>query len=212
MIDQEGAGTTDFKPGYESETHIEPRLCCGEMPKACKRLSRSMSRLLRHAPHEAGLEPDEEGWVPVAGLLAGLRQKPGFALLEKSSLEKVLDSGDKRRFEISGDRIRALYGHSFPQRIARTPEQPPEKLYHGTNEEAWKSIRGKTIKPMERQHVHLAEGAGLAKATASRKGIKVVVLEVDAIRAHAAGIRFYRGGSDIWLSDEIESPYFSRLD
>lgn len=77
-------------------------------------LSRVVSHALRHEPWLYELELDEEGWVPVDQLLAALREKGGdWAAIDRDALERMIAGGTKRRHELHGDRIRALYGHSL---------------------------------------------------------------------------------------------------
>jgi len=47
-------------------------------------------------------------------------------------LHVMIEKSDKKRYEISNGKIRALYGHSIPQRIIKEQKCPPEVLYHGT--------------------------------------------------------------------------------
>src|SRR5688572_20309865 len=96
------------------------------------KLSKTMSHALRHEPWLYELELDDEGWTPVNVLLETLREsRPGWKNLTVSDIEDVLANQDKKRFEMHGDQIRALYGHSIPSRIKKTPAEPPEILYHG---------------------------------------------------------------------------------
>ena len=96
-------------------------------------LSREVSYALRHAPWEYELEPDAEGFVPVGQLLAALNETGHYSRpVTTGDLEAVVNAPGKRRHEIRDGHIRALYGHSFPMRVAFEPACPPAVLYHGT--------------------------------------------------------------------------------
>jgi len=57
----------------------------------------------------------------------------------------MIEKSDKKRYEISNGKIRALYGHSIPQRIIKEQKCPPEVLYHGTARRFVKSIKKKAF-------------------------------------------------------------------
>ena len=48
----------------------------------------------------------------------------------------MLATASKTRFAIEHGRIRAIYGHSLPQRLERIAAAPPAILFHGTSPEA----------------------------------------------------------------------------
>ena len=131
------------------------------MTETQTKISKTISYALRHRPDEFGLKPDAEGWVPLYDLLSNL----GFAI-GRRDIEEIIALSEKKRFEISGDLIRATYGHSFANKIEFKPVEPPEFLYHGTTERAWKAIKTEGLKPMNRQYVHLSSD----KVTAEKVG------------------------------------------
>ena len=89
-------------------------------------LSKEVSYALRHAPQEYGLELDEEGFAPVEELLAALNERPGRErLLTVNDLQEIVRSSDKKRHEIVGGKIRAYYGHTTSQKIAKREGRPP---------------------------------------------------------------------------------------
>lgn len=99
-------------------------------------LSRTISQVLRHAPWLFELDLDEEGWADVQSFLCALRSLGGeWAYLSLDDLERVVSTGNKRRYEIVGMRIRALYGHSVAVRFPKEGRLPPSQLYHGTSAE-----------------------------------------------------------------------------
>ena len=61
---------------------------------------------------------------------------------------------------------------------------------------------------MRRQYIHLTTSYELAARIGSRHG-KVRVLEVDAFRAHAAGVAFYRANESFWLADFVPAEFVS---
>lgn len=171
-----------------------------------QRLSKQVSYALRHAPWKYGLELDREGWADLQQLLRALQAR-GWQGLTAADLEEMNRLSDKQRFEIAGGRIRALYGHSIPQRICREPAPPPEVLFHGTARRFLPSIREKGLLPQGRQYVHLSADPETALEVGRRHGRHPVVLKIQARRAWDDGIRFYRGNDSVWLSEAIPWRY-----
>jgi putative RNA 2'-phosphotransferase len=163
-------------------------------------LSKYLGYLLRHDPAAAGLELGAGGWVPVDELLAGLARtgRP----IDRGRLEAVVAGGEKRRYEIVDDRIRASQGHSRPVDLQLEPVRPPEVLFHGTVERFLAPIREHGLRPGQRTHVHLSADVATARTVGARRG-EPVVLRVDAAGMHAAGALFYRATNGVWLTDRV---------
>ena len=171
-------------------------------------LSRVASRALRHAPEEYGLKLDPQGWVLVDALVAALRAgRKGWEAVTRADVERMMATASKQRFEIDGDRIRAMYGHSVTAEIQHVEAAPPSILFHGTTPAAWESIRADGLRPMNRQRVHLAADVATAVIVGIRRANPPVVLEVRAAEAAAAGVRFWIGNDSIWLADFVPVAY-----
>jgi putative RNA 2'-phosphotransferase len=170
-------------------------------------LSRTVSHALRHAPWLYELEPDEEGWVPVEALLTALRRRNRWRNLSLLDVQAMVRENDKRRFELCGGKIRALYGHSLAGRLTREPAIPPALLYHGTDPSVIDAIRTEGLLPVSRQYVHLSTDVPTAQQVGRRKSPHPVVLCIDAARAQRAGIPFYRGNELVWLADRVPPQY-----
>lgn len=166
------------------------------------RMSKLISRLLRHEPELAGLTLDPEGWVQVDELLQGLA-RIGWRL-EREELSQVVAAGDKERFELSRDgaRIRARYGHSVTVDPGYLPSTPPPVLYHGTPAANVEAIRADGISPMARQSVHLSEDVPTARTVGGRRG-RPVVLVIDAAGMSADGAVFHRLPGGVWLTGPV---------
>lgn len=192
------------------------RMCSWEPRKRLSaeyvRLSKFLARVLRHRPEEVGLEVDHEGWVAVEDLLQAVsEQLPSWRHVQRSDLEQIIANSEKTRYQIQGDRIRALYGHSTHVAVDRSPQEPPEVLYHGSAARNLDRIIQEGLHPMRRQNVHLSTDRSLAAEVARRHGRSIVMFKVNARAAWKAGIRFYVGSGQIWVSDAIPSEFIERL-
>lgn len=175
-----------------------------------KELSKEISYALRHAPWEYELELDEEGFVPIEQLLHALNENKDYDRpVTKEDLEEIIRTSDKKRHEIVGGRIRALYGHSVPQAIKKEIGTPPSILYHGTNEFCFGAIKKDGLLPMARQYVHMSTDTQMAETVAKRRKGRVLILKIDAKQAMADGIEFFVGNDRVWLAKHIPPQYIS---
>lgn len=171
-------------------------------------ISKFMSYVLRHAPHEAGLALDTEGWVPFSDLKRAVLDR--FDVTEADILE-VIESSPKKRFTLSNHRIRAAQGHSVSVDLALNSATPPVKLFHGTSLESWPAIQGSGLNKMQRHHVHLSPDFETAKIVATRRRGDYIILEIDAARMHSEGHSFFVSDNGVWLTDHVPSQYLSPL-
>lgn len=174
------------------------------------KLSKAVSHALRHEPWLYELELDTAGWVAVQDLLTALQAaNPGWPPLAREHLSQMIATSDKKRHEIDGDRIRALYGHSTPQKLTAEPAEPPTILYHGTSPKAAALIAESGLQPMGRQYVHLSIDIATASEVGRRKASQPVILNIAATEAFADGVIFYRGNEMVWLADAIPAEFIS---
>ncbi len=171
------------------------------------RLSKYLSRLLRHQPQDARLTLEPGGWVDVNTLIANAKAFNNVSFT-RQALEEVVNSNDKQRFAFNatGDKIRANQGHSVEVDLQLQPVIPPDELYHGTATRSLESILREGILKRDRHHVHLSQDVETATAVGRRHG-SPVVLRVDAAAMHRAGHVFYRSENGVWLTDSV-SPEF----
>ena len=98
------------------------------MSEALSGLSRLVSHVLRHEPWLYELELDDGGWVGVDELIEAVRGSgPEWSGVDRGVLERMVAESAKRRHEIVGDQIRALYGHSLPGLLRREVGVPPDR-------------------------------------------------------------------------------------
>lgn len=173
-----------------------------------RELSKALAHALRHDPSRYKLTLDAQGWVSCDDVLAALRRKGRWRDLERALLDEMVDAQTKRRYEIEGDRIRALYGHSTEDvRIEKPATTPPLALFHGTSPEAAAAILADGIRPMSRQFIHLSIDVPTALSVGRRHCKKPVLFEVLAQEAAEAGYAFYEGNPQTWLADFIPAQF-----
>jgi len=99
----------------------------------------------------------------------------------------VVERDEKKRYELNNNKIRAVYGHSIKNKIDKVKCIPPEILYHGTTEKAYKNIAVEGLKPMQRQYVHYSKDIETAFNVARRRTNEPILLEIEAKKASEAG-------------------------
>ena len=176
------------------------------------KLSKTVAHALRHEPWLYELEPDGDGWVHIDQLIDSLAtDQPDWAILSPADLVQMIALSDKKRYEIRGDRIRAIYGHSIPGKIQHEVSIPPDILFHGTSPSILDKILKEGLLPMKRQYVHLSVTYEEAVMVGKRKSGKPVILRVLAGKANEAGVKFYKGNDKIWLADKVPAQFLENI-
>lgn len=177
-------------------------------PEKVKFVSKKMSVALRHKPDRYGITLDEEGWTDLPEFIRALNRLHHFSpRLTEEDIRYVSVHTNKRRFELTDQKIRARYGHSVPVILKKEKKTPPEILYHGTSHQALKSIMENGLLPMKRQYVHLSSDQKTALQVGRRHDAHPALLQINAAEAERDGIDFYIGNDDVWLCRELPPEY-----
>ncbi|MER6535575.1 RNA 2'-phosphotransferase [Streptomyces sp. 900105755] len=168
------------------------------------KVSKYLSKHLRHQPERLGLSLDEAGWVEIDTLLAAAAAH-GFPV-SREELDHVVAANDKQRFAVEGTRIRASQGHSVDVDLGLPPATPPPYLYHGTVARNLDAIRSEGLRPMNRHDVHLSADRETATRVGARRG-RPVVLSVDAAAMHRDGHVFQISANGVWLTRAVPPRY-----
>jgi putative RNA 2'-phosphotransferase len=175
------------------------------------KISKFLSFVLRHKPEAIGLALDEQGWAYIDELVNKAKQSGEVTILDRTLIQKVVDTNDKKRFVISedGQRIRAAQGHSIDVDLQLKPATPPEFLYHGTATRFLDSILKEGLKPQQRQYVHLSKDIETAAAVGRRYG-KPVILKVKALLMHEQGFYFHISENGVWLTSAVPIEFLQQ--
>jgi putative RNA 2'-phosphotransferase len=175
------------------------------------KISKYLSKHLRHQPERLGLELAPGGWVIVDKLLAAA-SSDGFEI-SLSELQQVVATSDKQRFgfDDTGKLIRANQGHSTEVDLQLPVQTPPATLYHGTHLNVVDTILTTGLQKMSRHHVHLTTDLDSAERVGARHG-KSFVLAIDAMSMANDGYDFYCTKNKVWLVDNVPPKYLSPLD
>ncbi len=165
------------------------------------RVSKRLSGVLRHFPDRYGIVLDSRGWAGLREVVDALRRD--FPWLKEWHVRGIVLYDPKGRFEISGGRIRARYGHSIDVNVEPLPGRPPRILYHGTSYENLDSILRWGLRPMRRRFVHLTSNFEDAVDVGRRHGRVVVVFSVDTGCLEEQGIRVSKAGRNVYTVEYV---------
>jgi len=170
-------------------------------------VGRYVSYLLRHNPDD--LEMDEEGFVELDELISKVRRR--FPTADRILLTEIVNQSERKRFEIVGENIRALYGHTVDVQMKLQEDHETTLLYHGTTPQAAREILEKGLQPMRRRWVHLSPKVQIAQEVGKRRTSNPVVLVIDASEARSHGIRFYKATDKVYVSKYVPAKYIKTL-
>lgn len=170
------------------------------------KISKFLSKHLRHTPEEIGITLAPGGWVAVDELLTACANQKFIITLEE--LQEVVATSDKKRFAFDAKQtlIRANQGHSTEVDLQLEPVVPPDILYHGTGNKSVDAIMLTGLSKMYRHHVHLSSDINTAKIVGARHGTPVI-FTVDAGKMYEAGYIFYCSDNGVWLVDHVPPKY-----
>lgn len=120
------------------------------------KLSKALSWLLRHGATSENVRITSEGYVRMSDVLDYLAQEKGYNTIKAQHILHIVDSNDKKRFEVKEDIdeeaeekvlwIRAVQGHSInavkTEDLLERIEDPEEYpvVVHGTYDKFWPLI------------------------------------------------------------------------
>ncbi|MDI3402708.1 RNA 2'-phosphotransferase [Streptomyces cavernicola] len=168
------------------------------------KVSKYLSKHLRHEPGRIGLTLDTAGWTEIDALLEAAATH-GFPIT-RDELDEAVATSDKQRFAIDGARIRANQGHSVDVDLDLPAATPTTYLFHGTVAANLAAIRREGLRPMNRHDVHLSPDRETATRVGARRG-RPIVLSVDAPAMHADGHTFRLSANGVWLTQAVPPRY-----
>lgn len=170
------------------------------------RKSKLLALILRHKPEQFGIILDDEGYANVSELL----DTGEFTM---DLLEEIVNTGPKIRyaFDITGEKIRALQGHSIEVDLKLEAIEPPKVLYHGTSSKSVDSIMKTGLNRGNRQYVHLSADLETADNVGSRRGSNPAILIIDSELLHKNGHPFYLAENGVWLTNDFDAFYIKEI-
>lgn len=149
--------------------------------------SKTLGYILRHNSQDFDIELDKQGRARVQDILKVMN-------ITEEELLDIVEYGEKTRYVIEGEYVRALHGHTQHFDIELKNFDNPGEIFHGTKVNTLHLIEEEGIKPMNLMFVPLSRTEQEAKIIADRKQGKTVVLTID-------GDAFVKSGAQLFIAD-----------
>lgn len=171
-------------------------------PKLLRRRSTKVSWLLRHGANESGLAMADNGFCAIADVLRLTR-------MSRLELDEVVAENNKTRFQVNGERIRAVQGHSLEgtpvtlDGLERSWNEVvgDDAVFHGTSvDAAFAILDSEGVHAAARTHVHLAAAAD---AVVGKRHQVDVLLAIEPRRLRLAGQRIFRAPNGVLLTRAV---------
>ena len=147
----------------EEHGYFRDEVCpiCGEEGKflmndyEMEKVGRMMAGILRHGKFD--LPMDDQGFVQLRKVVSAIKENRNrMQWLRPHHIIALVETDPKGRYQISGDLIRAMYGHTIPLDLQLPTENVPDELYYPTTEEEAEIILETGLMPSDRMMVHLS--------------------------------------------------------
>ena len=181
--------------------------------KELSSLSRIMAGALRHFPEKLGLMMDGKGWVDITSLIESIGSgRSGFNWLRIHHVKAVVKTDERGRYQIDGGMIRATYGHSINVILDDLPIAEIDKFYYPVSEEEADIILERGLHPIDRKKVHLSGSIEKAIEAGRVRSDEPQILLIDGKKAKSDGIKIYKAGKDVYITEGINPEYLSKID
>lgn len=175
-------------------------------------LSRIIAGTLRHFPEKLGVMMDGKGWVDISDLIDAIGTgRSGFKWLRLRHIEALVNTDPRGRYQIDGGMIRATYGHTIDVNLDDLPKADLDKYYYPVTEEEADIILEGGLHPIDRKKVHLSGSIKKAVEAGKVRTQKPLILVIDGKKAIKDGLKIYKAGKDVYITDMIDANYISKL-
>jgi putative RNA 2'-phosphotransferase len=176
-------------------------------------LSRIMAGALRHFPEKLGLMMDGKGWVDISSLIEAIGTgRSGFNWLRIHHIEALAETDPRGRYQIDGGMIRATYGHTIDVDLSDLPLAEIDEFFYPVTEEEADIIVEGGLNPTDRKKVHLSGSIEKAIEAGRVRTDDPLILKIDGKKAKKDGLNIYHAGIDVYLTNEIDAKYISKVD
>ena len=138
--------------------------------------------------------------------------RSGFNWLRIHHIKAVVDTDERGRYQIDGGMIRATYGHSINVNLDDLPEAEVDEFYYPVSEEEADIILERGLHPIDRKKVHLSGSIEKALEAGKVRIEEPQLIMVDGKKAKIDGLKIYKAGKDVYITDKIKPEYLSKVD
>lgn len=176
-------------------------------------LGRIIAGVLRHFPEKLGVSIDGHGWVDISEFVHAIgSSRSGFHWLRNHHIEAIALTDPKGRYQIDGGMVRATYGHTINLDLSDLPDADLKEYFYPVTEEEMDVILEHGLNPIDRKHVHLSGSIEKAIEAGRVRTEEPLILRIDGKKALKQGVKIYRAGIDVYITDRIDSELLSKVD
>jgi len=167
-----------------------------------ERLGRSLAGILRHGRFE--LTMDDQGFVDMRDIVGVVKENnPRMHWLRPHHIVALVDTDPKGRYQVSGNVVKATYGHTIELDMALNTENVPDYLYYPTAPEETDLILESGLYPSDRAMVHLSLTYQDAFRAGSVRVEQPVILEIDVNACFDAGYDIGKAAKTVFLCRHV---------
>ena len=181
---------------------------CGEQGKflmndfELERLGRTMAGILRHGRFD--LEMDDQGFVDLREMVAEIQNSnKRMHWLRPHHIIALIETDPKGRYQVSGEMVRATYGHTIPLELNLPTEDVPMVLFYPTTPEEADIILEVGLLPSDRSMVHLSLTYNDAYSAGSVRTEVPVILAIDTVLCCDEGYVIGKAGKTVFLCKQV---------
>lgn len=175
-----------------------------------KSLSKMLDYVLGRNPHEFGLIPDEDGFIPIKDLLTALKEEEGWSFVRESHLDDLIREPMGTEFEKIEKNIRVSPAMTKLSLGPRDITDPPALLYHAVRPKGYPNIHEHGLRPNTgHPWTALFTDKEMAARVCRRRTEKPVLLTIQAEKAGLRGVPFYKAADTIYLVRELDIGFIS---
>jgi putative RNA 2'-phosphotransferase len=194
----------------EAHGYYRDEICpiCGEPGKflmndsEVERMGRTLAGILRHGKFD--LEMDDQGFVSIREIVFVMKEKNNrMHWLRPHHVIALVETDPKGRYQISGDMVRATYGHSIPLDLELPTDNVPAELFFPTTAEEVDIILEVGLLPSDRSMVHLSLTYDDAMRAGKVRVDNPIILVIDADAVFEAGYDIGKAGKTVFLAKQV---------
>lgn len=173
-----------------------------------EKAGRVMAASLRHGKN--GVILDKNGYAAIGDILDAVKNRnPRMSWMRPRHIEAIVLTDPKDRYEMSGNKIRATYGHTIDLDVPLDYDDVPEELFYPTSDDEVDDLLDNGIDPAGRAMVHLSRTYMDAKCAGLVHYENPIILLIDVDQARDAGCRIGRASKTVYLCGHVpaESLY-----
>jgi putative RNA 2'-phosphotransferase len=181
---------------------------CGEMGKfmmndfEMERIGRLMAGILRHGRFDPDM--DEQGFVDLREMVSAIQgSNSRMHWLRPHHIIALIETDPKGRYQISGDMVRATYGHTIDLDLNLPSDDIPEVLFYPTTPEESGIILETGLIPSDRTMVHLSLTYNDAFSAGSVRVSFPTILVIDTAKCASAGHEIGKAARTVFLCRHV---------